>query len=418
VVNRKGLNRPRILALVRRGATWLGAVGLLLAGSGLAGAVPADAAAAHTVSQAGPYSGAAGWWDTTQPGIAAQALVRPVAISGNIAVGGAPAAKGAQGVAYVWFHEGGSQTWRKVATLPDPRKAKDDYYAWAVAVSSTKSGTYLAIGGNDDNGDPDRVYIYTGSGTSWHLQYTIDDPGPSFVDMYGDNLAISPTTLVVGASCGPANKGAAYIYRHEGKRWLLQKSIQDPRHTSADFFGQAVAVSGDRVMIGEVGYVYVYTQKSGQWTQTARITHPGSSADSFGRSVALSSTGTTAVIAAPGVPPIGAAYVYHLSGTTWSRKQELTRTGGGGEFAWAVAMSGSELLVGMPYGGQPNCGTAFAYRLSGTQFALQKEISDPDSSCTSSDNFGAAAAMTNTFGVFGAPGADNGQGANYELPVP
>lgn len=408
-MNRRGLNRSRIPALVRRCATWLGAVGLLLTSSVLAGSLTANAAAAHTVGQARSSR-------ALNRIRAAQPRIRSVAISGNIAVGGAPGANNGQGAAYVWFHTGG-QTWHKVATLGDPRHAKNDFYAWAVAVSSTKSGTYLAIGGNDSNGNPDRVYIYTGSGSSWHKQATIDDPGPNYIDMYGDNLAISSSTLVVGASCGPVNSGFAYIYRHDGKRWLLQKSLADPRHTAGDFFGQAVAVSGNRVMVGEIGYVYVYTGQSGKdWKQTARISHPNSSVQSFGQSVAL--IGTTAVIASPGVPPIGAAYVYHLSGTTWSRKQELTQTGGGGEFAWAVAMSGSELLVGMPIGGTPNCGAAFAYKQSGTQFHMQKEIMDPDSSCTSNDRFGNAVALTSTFGVFGAPGADGGQGANYELSVP
>jgi hypothetical protein len=396
-----------------RRASRLGAVGLLLAGSVLlAGSLETDAAVAHSASSAGP-----GWADTSREWSAGSQQEYAVAISGNIAVGGAPGADHGQGVAYIWIRVGGAQTWRKAATLPDPRHAKDDYYAWAVAVSSTKSGTYLAIGGNDNNGNPDRVYIYTGSGASWHLQATIDDPGPNYLDMYGDNLAISPSTLVVGASCGGDDSGAAYIYDHDGKRWVRKKSIKDPRHTADDFFGQAVAVSGDRVMIGEVGYVYVYTAKSGKdWKQTDRITHPGSSDQSFGQSVALA--GTTAVIASPGVPPIGAAYVYRLSGTTWSRKQELTRTGGGGEFAWAVAMSGSELLVGMPIGGTPNCGAAFAYKQSGTQFTMQKEIMDPDSSCTSNDRFGNAVALASTYGIFGAPGANGGHGANYELPVP
>jgi hypothetical protein len=106
-----------------------------------------------------------------------------------------------------------------------------------------------------------------------------------------------------------------------------------------------------------------------------------------------------------------------LSGTTWSLEQELTESGGG-EFAWAVAMSGNELLVGMPIGGQPNCGAAFAYKLSGTQFTLQKQIGDPDTSCTSSDKFGYAVALTSKYGIFGAPGVNDGKGANYEVPLP
>ena len=356
--------------------------------------------------------GPAGWGG----GSSTNQLGFSVAISGSTAVASAPGTNSFTGTVYLWDHHGGS--WHRVTALPDPRHAKGDNYAWAVGVSSTKSGTYVAVGGNDTNGLPDKVYIYTGSGISWHLQATIKDPGTSYLDMYGDNLAISPTTLVVGASCGQANSGAAYIYKHEGSKWVLQDSILDPRATAGDFFGEAVAVSGNTVVIGAVGYFYVYTHTPSQgWTQTATIANPGPSGDSFGQSVALSSTGTTAIVAAPGVPPAGAAYVYHLSGTTWSQQQELTEPGGG-EFAWAVAMSGSELLVGMPIGGQPNCGAAFAYKLSGTQFTMQKQIADPNQSCTSGDKFGYSVALTSTYGIFGAPGANNGKGANYELPIP
>jgi hypothetical protein len=359
----------------------------------------------------------AGWGTASTAGSVGNQQGFSVSISGNIAVAGAPGARQDAGFASFWEHEG-EESWIKVATLPDPRHAKHDYYAWAVAVSSTKSGTYIAIGGNDNNGKPDRVYIYTGSGKSWHLQATIDDPGTSYKDMYGDNLAISPSTLVIGASCGPRNSGAAYIYHHEGSRWVLQDSIHNPLNLAENFFGQAVAVSGNRVMIGAVGWVYVYTYTSGHgWKRTATIANPGPSGDSFGQSVALSGSGTTAVIAAPGTPPVGAAYVYHLSGTTWSRGQKLTESGGG-EFAWDLAMSGSELLVGMPIGGKPNCGAAFAYKLSGSHLVLQKEITDPDKSCTSGAKFGYAVALTGTYGVFGAPGTNNGNGANYEVRIP
>jgi hypothetical protein len=451
-VNARHLNRGGLLALVRRRASRLGTGGLALAVLVLAASSSADAVAAHNASHArSPKSvarstlltqsgalrsavqrtlgrswgggdkasrggGPAGWGGRSLAGSTGNQLGHSVAISGNFAVASAPGTNNDTGLANFWQHEGGG--WQQVLTLPDPRRAEDDYFAWAVAVSSTKSGTYAAIGGNDSNGKPDRVYIYTGSGTSWDLQATIDDPGTSYKDMYGDNLAISPSTLVVGASCGEANSGAAYIYHHDGSRWVLQDSILDPRATADDFFGQAVAVSGNRVMIGAVGWTYVYTYTSGQgWTRTATIANPGPSGDSFGQSVALSGTGTTAVITAPGVPPVGAAYVYDLSGTTWARQQELTEPGGG-EFGWAAAMSGSELLVGMPIGGQPNCGTAFAYKLSGTKFTLQEPVADPDASCATGDEFGYSVALSGTYGVYGAPGANNGQGANYELPLP
>jgi hypothetical protein len=429
------------------------AAGLLLAGLVLASSLTADVAAAHTASRARwtnlaartalvtrserlrvaalrssgrPWSGRDGtssrggatarWGGTRLTGSTGNQLGFSVAIAGTTAIASAPGVNNNAGAVYFWHHVGGS--WHKVLTWPDPRGATNDNYAWSVAMSSTSAGTYMAIGGNDNNGKPDFVYVYKqGSGFTWNLEAKIRDPGNNYLDMFGDALAISSTTLVVGASCVNDFSGAAYIYQRSGTHWNREASMSDPLGNSSDSYGGSVAVSGNRVLVGDLDVAYVYTHTSGQgWPLTAAISNPGPSGDSFGQSVTLS--GTTAVIGAPyGTQGEGAAYVYRLSGTTWSQQQELTEPGGG-EFGWSVAMSGSRLVVGEPIDGEPSCGTAYAFKLSGTQFTLLGQIADPDKSCTTGTKFGYSVALTGTYGIFGAPGANNGRGANYELPLP
>jgi hypothetical protein len=452
-VNARRFNGRGLSALIRHRASRLGAAGLVLAGSVLAVSLAAahtasparlpklaarehlqansgrlQAAVDQTLARSWADSGdlgssgadAGGWGSTSQAGSSGNQQGYSVAISGNIAVAAAPGTDGQTGTAYLWDHQGGQ--WNQKWTLPDPRGAKDDLYSWSVAISSTTAGTYVAIGGNDNNGKPDIVYVYKASGDTWDLEAKIPDPGNNYLDMFGDALAMSSTTLVVGASCENDFRGAAYIYQRSGTSWNLAASMSDPLGKPYDSYGQAVAVSASTVLVsgsnttpsGGRDVVYVYTQTSGKgWPETATISNPGATNNYFGYSVALS--GTTAVIGAPeATDSQGTAYVYQLSGTAWTQKQELAKPGG--LFAWSVAMSGNDLVVGEPVYGSTNCGTAYAYKLSGTQFAELGQFTDP--SCTLGDNFGWSVALTSSFAVIGAPGANNGQGTNYEQPLP
>lgn len=361
---------------------------------------------------------------------AAPAAVSPdnqgysVAIGGHTAVISLPGFNQKTGSAYIssYLFGRGRPGWRHQATLHDPRGLSDDQYAWAVAVATTKTTTYVAIGGNDNNGHPDRVYIYAGSGKTWHLQATITDPGGNSKDMFGDSVAMSATTLVIGASCQQNFIGAAYIYQRSGSTWKLAASERSPVQRADYYYGQSVAVSRNRVIVtaenvNESGAAYVYTRTpAGSWPLTATIGNPIKAKEGFGLSSALS--GTTAVIGAWTYKSYsGAAYVYELIGTTWKEKQRLTSpVSGGGEFGFSAAMTATTVLIGEPSFGDPgDCGTAYAYKLSGGRWVENKHIDDPH--CTSGAEFGFAVAISGKYGAFGAPGTNHSEGASYELPV-
>ncbi len=357
-----------------------------------------------------------------------------VAISGDTAVVAAPGINHKAGTAvvfrFVHLRIGGlhpQASWVREATLPDPREIRDDEYAWAVAVSSTSAGTYIAVGGNDNNGKRDYVYVYTGSGKSWHLQAQISDPGFSYEDMFGDALAISATTLVVGASCFDYNSGAAYIYQRSGSRWVLQASMKDPLDREYDSFGEAVAVSGNNVLIGADGEAYLYTQTPKHtWPMTTTLYNPVDPMDNYGNSLAMS--GSTIIVGAPGGPPgdlpgqdpliPGAAYLFTKTGTQWLLTGKLTAPAhaSGDEFGFSVAMTATNIIVGMPiYGPKTNCGTAFVYKPSGSTWALQQQLTDPI--CAAGASFGYAVALSGRAAAVGAPGLNGYQGAAYELLI-
>ena len=340
-----------------------------------------------------------------------------VAVSGKTAVVATPGLANDAGAAYIYEQAAKSSSWHLAATLHDPRKVAHDEYAWAVAISSTKAGTYVAIGGNDTNGRRDLVYIYQGSGRSWHLQATIADIGKTSQDMFGDAIAISGQVLVVGASCVNQNIGDTYVLVRFGSVWRLQAHFPDPTPGQRESFGQSVSISGYTVLVGSNNAAYVYSRGAGNhWAKTATIANPSAANDLFGLSVALS--GKMAIVGAPeDIQGEGATYVFTLSGKKWVRRQKLTTFPGvfGGEFGWSVALTGSELAIGMPIFGTVTCGTALVFRESGGKWVPQVQMKNPK--CTQGDKFGFSVAATGTAGVFGAPYTNKNQGAAYLLPL-
>ena len=107
---------------------------------------------------------------------------------------------------------------------------------------------------------------------------------------------------------------------------------------------------------GEVGAAWVFTRSGSTWTQQgAKLTGAGkrSARRPFGRSVALSADGNTALIGRPQATTaqVGAAWVFTRSGSTWTQ-QGAKLTGGGesraGDFGYSVALSadGNTALIG------------------------------------------------------------------------
>jgi hypothetical protein len=139
-----------------------------------------------------------------------------------------------------------------------------------------------------------------------------------------------------------------------------------------DDFGRSVALSagGGTALVGApgqhsgTGAAYVFTLRHGRWSQTAELTAShGARLDELGFSVALSATGGTALAGAIGRQAgTGAAYVFTLRRGTWARTAMLTASRGasGDNFGYSLALSalGTTALAGAPFS---RTGTGAAY---------------------------------------------------------
>jgi hypothetical protein len=262
--------------------------------------------------------------------------------------------------------------------------------------------------------------------------FTETDPG--FDPEFGVSVALHGTTAMVGAQQAKIGdndgQGAVYVFEKTDGVWVQTQKLVSSDGQASDLFGDAIAFSGTTALIGAYGAtingnfaqgaVYVFTYAGGAWTQTQKISlDDGQMNDNFGYSIGLS--GTTAIIGADGSQVgtndfQGAAYVFDGSSGTWTRTQRLTAADGGiGDiFGYSVAFEGDRAVIGA-YGNNGYQGAAYVFgRSNGTWAQTQKLIAGDGAANT---YFGYATALSGStllVGAWGAnPGGNDMQGSAY-----
>jgi hypothetical protein len=274
--------------------------------------------------------------------------------------------------------------------------------------------------------------------------------GPSD-DNFGRSVAVSGDTVVVGAHWEDSSTtgvnstpnesaqdaGAAYVFVRSGTAWTQQAYLKANQVTAYDWFGHAVAVSGDTVVVGAMNESSTVFVRSGTtWTQQAYLkAHQVSVGDSFGIAVAVSGdtvvvgassedSSTTGVNSTPNESgqDTGAAYVFVRSGTTWTQQAYLKahQVTAGDSFGYAVAVSGDTVVVGAinedssttgpTANGTPNesasgAGAAYVFVRSGTAWTQQAYLKAHQ--VTAGDSFGTSVAVSGDTVVVGASDEDS-----------
>jgi hypothetical protein len=178
--------------------------------------------------------------------------------------------------------------------------------------------------------------------------------------------------------------------------------------------GNSVAMDGTTALIGapgcpysgcSAGAAYVYVLSGKTWTQQAQLRPSDSSpSDQFGFRVALASD--TALVSGT---PDGGVYVFVRSGTAWSQQQKIiTPAGSISGVGAALAVSGNLALIGVPYYG--TAGAAYVYVRIGTSWVLQQSLLAPDA--VDGDSFGWSGALNGNTAVVGAFDKNNAPGSS------
>ena len=313
-----------------------------------------------------------------------------VAVSGDTVVVGAPS-EASTGAAYVFVRNG--TNWSQEAYLKASNTGPDDSFGASVAVSGdtivvgARREDSNATGINGDEADNSAsqsgaAYVFVRDGETWRQEAYLKASNTG-LSQFGASVAVSGDTVVVGAP-SEAGTGAAYVFVRNGTNWSQEAYLKASNTGRSDCFGEKVAISSDTVVVGAfgedsnatgingdeadnsalyAGAAYVFVRDGTTWSQEAYLKASNTKPDNFfGASVAVS--GITVIVGARGEESsstgvngdetsnsalyAGAAYVFVRRGTTWSQEAYLkaSNTDSSDFFGRSVAISSDAIVVG------------------------------------------------------------------------
>ena len=286
-----------------------------------------------------------------------------------------------------------------------------DFFGTSVAISGN-SVVVGAHGDDDDGTQSGSAYVFTCVDNTWSMQAKLTANDAAAGDMFGESVAISGNSIVVGARFDN-DSGSAYVFHHCGSTWTQQAKLTANDAGADDMFGESVAISGNSIVVGSCldddagmnsGSAYIFHRSDNSWSQQAKLIANDATANgTFGRSVAIS--GNSVVIGAAGNrTKSGKAYIFNRSGNTWIQQAKLTANDASGfeQFGFSVDISGNSVVVGAPSDDDHgrNSGSAYVFTRSNNMWSMQTKLTANDAAVN--DLFGNSVAISGGSIVIGA----------------
>jgi FG-GAP repeat len=361
--------------------------------------------------------------ELTVPGIKPESeLGQSVAVAGNTVVVGQPDYSGLradQGAAYVYTMPAGgwSGTLSTPVLLNPGSPSTKAHFGYSVAIAGN---AVVASGGS-------AVYVFTESGSEWVEAKQLEYPAtPEEAGRF--RVGISGNTIVAGADTAGAD-GEAFVYTMPVSGWpadLGKPNATLKAKVGQPGFGYSVAIDGSTIVVGdpeaeveaveEQGEAFVFTMPGAGWsgnlTQSAElIDTPGEESEFFGAAVAVSGE-TVAVGAWAHEHAHGGAYAFTMPAGGWKgvvhQAAELEVKGAAEEwFGQSVAVSGSTIVAGAPDPStEPNPGGsayAFDQPAGGWSGSLAPSQTLTPSDPTQHAHFGESVSISGATIAVGAP---------------
>ena len=304
-------------------------------------------------------------------------LGKSVSLSGNIAIVGVPYedSDGGNDTGSARIFIRSDQEWVQSQKLIASDPGAGDTFGASVAMS----GNYAIVGAPSKNlrmpSDPPKkdedvgkkagaAYIFVRQGAGWTQQAKLLPADLDPADFFGISVSIDSDTAIVGAhrhNWPKADGGAVYVFVRNGTSWTQQAKLIPEDTQRFDYFGYAVALSGNSAIVGcirnghlgkDSGAAYIFTRDGTAWTQEAKLVGNNTgSGDRFGVSVGIN--GNFAIVGCPENGPTGAAYIFEREGSKWvqrtgrfQRRIIPNRKVDGFAFGTSVAISDKIAVIG------------------------------------------------------------------------
>ncbi len=209
-------------------------------------------------------------------GAANTAFGRAVSISGDTAMVGTPgdnASDPASGSVYVFIRDVNGD-WTQQQKLLASDGSDFDYFGISVSINGDTA--IAGASGHDDNGfsSSGAAYVFVrDSDGIWAEQQELLTSDTALADSFGGAVSISNDTTIVGAYNTDDNglsSGSAYIFMRDPDTsvWTEQQKLLTSDGMANDYFGGAVSISADTVIVGAGG-----TDDNGSLSGSAYVYH-------------------------------------------------------------------------------------------------------------------------------------------------
>lgn len=355
-----------------------------------------------------------------------------VALDGDTLVVGAPFNDNPEvgfgtGAAYVFVRSG--TAWSQQARLVASDAAVGDQFGTAVALDGDTLVVGAPFSDGDGRQDSGAVYIFARSGTTWSERGKIVAQDAAAGDRFGASVMIDGDRLAVGAPFAGGGAGAVYVIERGDGSWSEQTRVASDTTSQGDQFGATIALDGDMLLAGapfhdtgagiDAGVAYVFAYHNGWHEQAALAPDDADALDQFGAAVALD--GDRLVVGAPqhdtpAGADAGAAYIFERGGSDWFQQARAVASDGAADdgFGMTIALAGDVLAVGVRLKNAPAgvaAGSTYLFARSGGGWSEQRQLAADDAAA--GDQFGAAVALNGNTLVVGAPLANlAGKGAD------
>jgi hypothetical protein len=304
-----------------------------------------------------------------------------VALAGDTALIGAEQADGSEpssGAAYVFRFD--PVNWVEEAKLTASDGEPLENFGWSVAVAA-QTAVIGAVTDDDNGPDSGSAYAFRYDGSNWVEEAKLLAFAGASYDSFGGSVAVFGSTALIGAgNVGNTGQGAldghgaVYVFEFDGADWFQTHELLASDGEPGDYFGGSVAVSDEVAAIGAFrdddnggasGSAYVFRYDGSSWAEEAKLLPAdGEPGEYFGYAVAIS--GDTVVVGAYG-DGLGSAYVFRFGGSTWVEEAKLLPWPSywSKAFGAAVAASGGTAVIGACWDNDngPDAGAAYVFDL-------------------------------------------------------
>lgn len=186
-----------------------------------------------------------------------------VSVSGNMIAGGAywdnENGSGSGSVSLFRYSNG---SWFHEARVLASDGGANDYFGRAVSVSG--GILVVGAEGRDDRGfESGAAYVFRNSGSSWNQEAKLLAGDIDAYDRFGSSVAVSGNQILIGSPYAEdrsltwprTDQGLAYLYQYQGgaSPWAEVERVVAPDGYYYDLFGFSVALSNSTLLVGAPG---------------------------------------------------------------------------------------------------------------------------------------------------------------------